>query len=128
MTIPCHAQPAWSTACLSSEVPPKRTGPDDQSSSDWVRAPDGWSRAQVHKTRGLNRQCNRRLKYLFKQAALTVLMKPDHPFRQHYDRLLEGGTKPNNARLTVARKIAALTLAMWKQNKEYDHARLVNNN
>jgi transposase len=99
-----------------------------QSSSDWVRAPDGWTRAQVHKTHGLNRQCNRRLKYIFKQAALTVLMKPEHPFRQHYDRLLEGGTKPTNARLTVARKIAALTLAMWKQNKEYDHARLVKNN
>lgn len=99
-----------------------------QSSSDWVRAPEGWSRAQVHKTRGLNRQCNRRLKYIFKQAALTVLMKPEHPFRQHYDRLLEGGTKPNNARLTVARKIAALTLAMWKHNKEYDHARLMNKN
>lgn len=99
-----------------------------QSSSDWVRAADGWSRAQLHKTRGLNKQCNRRLKYIFKQAALTVLMKPEHPFRKHYDRLLDGGTKPNNARLTVARKIAALTLAMWKQNKEYEHARLVNKN
>jgi transposase len=98
-----------------------------QSSADWVRAPEGWSRAKVHKTRGLSKQCNRRLKYIFKQAALTVLMKPDHPFRKHYDRLLEAGTKPNNARLTVARKLAALTLAMWKQNKEYDHARLTKN-
>lgn len=54
-------------------------------------------------------------------------MKHDHPLREHYDRLLESGTKPNNARLTVARKLAALTLAMWKQNKEYDHARLTKN-
>jgi hypothetical protein len=34
-----------------------------------------------------------------------------------YQRLLEAGTKPNLAKLTVARKIAAISLAMWK-NKE----------
>lgn len=99
-----------------------------RSSSDWVRGPEGWSRAQVSKNRGLNRQCNRRLKYIFKQAALTVLLKPDHPLRKHYDRLLEHGTKPNNARLTIARKIAALSLAMWKQKQEYQHDRLLKPN
>jgi transposase len=98
------------------------------SSSDWVRTAEGWSRANTHKTRGLNRQSNRTLKYIFKQAAVTVLLKPEHPFRKHYDRLLEGGTKPHNARLTIARKIAALTLAMWKHKKEYQHEQLVKNN
>jgi transposase len=94
-----------------------------RSSSDWVRRPDGWSRAQVQKTRGLNQQCNRRLKYIFKSAAITVLKKPEHPLRQHYDRMLENGTKPTNAKLTIARKIAALALALWKRQEVYrpDH-------
>lgn len=93
-----------------------------RSSADWVRtANGGWTRAQINKTRGLNPQCNRRLKYIFKQAALSVLLKPDHPFRKHYDQLLESGTKPSNARLTVARKIAALSLSMWKHKEEYHH-------
>jgi transposase len=94
-----------------------------RSSADWVRGPKGWTRAQVQKTRGLNRQCNRRLKYIFKQAALSVLLLPEHPLRRHYDRLLEGGTKPTNARLTIARKISALALAMWKRKEEYHHDR-----
>ncbi len=33
--------------------------------------------------------------------------------------MVEAGTKPNLARLTIARKIAAVVLAMWKTESEY---------
>ncbi len=54
-----------------------------------------------------------------------MLQKPEHPLTQHYARLLEAGTKPPNARLTIARKIAALSLAMWKNQEAYDPARCI---
>ncbi len=39
--------------------------------------------------------------------------------RDAYERLLSAGTKPNLARLTIARKLAATVLAMWKTESEY---------
>ena len=91
-----------------------------RSSSDWVRQPAGWVRAEVVQTRGLNRAANRPLKAVFKGAALSArLMLSPNPFRDHYDQMLEGGTKPNLAQLTLARKLAAIVLAMWKSESEY---------
>ena len=44
-----------------------------RSSSDWVRARTGeWVKAEVKRTRGLNRNFNRTLKAIFKGAATTV--------------------------------------------------------
>jgi len=95
-----------------------------RSSSDWTRNGDRWVRAQVNKTRGLNRCFNHTLKYVFKGAATTVITKyPDQPLRRHYDRMLTAGTKPNLAKLTVARKIAATVLVMWKHQEVYDPTR-----
>ena len=48
---------------------------------------------------------------------------PEQPLRRSYERLLVAGTKPNLARLTLARKLAATVLAMWKQQEVYDPAR-----
>jgi hypothetical protein len=39
--------------------------------------------------------------------------------RPNDQRLLDAGTKPNLARLTIARRIAAAVLAMWK-HEVYD--------
>ena len=39
---------------------------------------------------------------------------------EHYRRLTAAGTKPNLATLTVARRVAALVLRMWKDEREYD--------
>jgi transposase len=95
-----------------------------RSSSDWVRQDERWVRAQVNKTRGLTRTFNHTLKHVFKGAATTVITKlPDHPMRQHYERMLKAGTKPNLAKLTLARQIAATSLAMWKHQEQYDPAR-----
>lgn len=91
-----------------------------QSSSDWVRIEGSWVRAQVNRTRGLNRNFHHELKEIFKGAALSAISARSNPFRQHYDRLCAQGTKPNLARLTIARRLAAACLAMWKTGKEYD--------
>ena len=33
--------------------------------------------------------------------------------------MLDNGTKPNLAKLTVARKVAAIVLAMWRKEERY---------
>jgi transposase len=98
-----------------------------RSSSDWVRARDGsWERAMVQQTRGLNRNFNRTLKQIFKGAATTVIQRArqEDPLYQHHQRLLEGGTKPNLARLTIARQIASIILSMWRSEEVYEPAKL----
>lgn len=92
-----------------------------RSSADWVQRNGGWVKDRVVQTRGLNVQHNRILKAIFKGAATTVIhqSRPNR-FRQAYQRLCEQGTKPNLAKLTVARKLAATTLSMWKSQEAYD--------
>jgi transposase len=93
-----------------------------RSSSDWVRTKDGgWARANVQQTRGLNKTHNHTLKHIFKGAATTVIIQlAGEPLHQEYQRTTAAGTKPNLAKLTLARKIAAIALSMWKSQKEYD--------
>lgn len=95
-----------------------------RSSADWERKDGHWQRSQIALTRGLNRNRNAWLKDVFKGAATTVIGKmPDHPLCEAYQRLLTGGTRPNLAKLTIARRIAAAVLAMWKQQEAYDPAK-----
>jgi transposase len=42
------------------------------------------------------------------------------PFRDFYAALLAKGMKPEMARLTLARKIAAITLTLWKKEERFD--------
>lgn len=94
-----------------------------RSSSDWVQLADGsWMRAKVQKARGLNRRRSAVLKTIFKGAAMTVIAQrpASTPLRDKYQRLLDAGTKPNLARLTIARQIAAVVLRMWKEQRVYD--------
>jgi transposase len=93
-----------------------------RSSSDWVQTPDGgWVRSKVAKTRGLNLNHNHTLKCIFKGAAMTVIMQLEtSPLHQDYERLIAAGTKPNLAKLTIARKVAAIALSMWKSKEKYD--------
>lgn len=92
-----------------------------RSSSDWVQGRDGrWIRTQVRQTRGLSRQCNRTLKHVFKGAATTVITQQNKdPIYADYQRMLDSGIKPNLAKLTLARKIGATVLRMWKDEEEY---------
>jgi len=67
----------------------------------------------VQQTRGLNINFNRTLKWIFKGAATTVIQQAgDDPLYAHYHDMLASGTKPNLARLTLARQIASITLSM----------------
>ncbi len=96
-----------------------------RSTSDWVQTGGGWRRAPVVQTRGLTRDYNKTLKWLFKGAATTVLEHSGpNPHRDHYDALLEAGTRPNLAKLTIAREIAAIVLAMWKTKRRYQPERI----
>jgi transposase len=92
-----------------------------RSSSDWVQTPDkNWQRAWIQQTRGLSKRHNAELKAIFKGAATTVIMqRSETPMKADYRRMLENGTKPNLAKLTLARKIAATALRMWKDEEVY---------
>ena len=42
------------------------------------------------------------------------------PFHGFYEALLAKGMQPTMARLTLARKIAAITLIVWKKGARFD--------
>jgi transposase len=69
--------------------------------------------------RGLNKDHNHDLKDIFKGAATTVSSSRG-PLRDFYENLLAKGRKPTMARLTLARKIAAITLIVWKKEVRFD--------
>lgn len=74
----------------------------------------------MQQTRGLTRQHNHDLKDLFKGAATTVITQAlDDPLYHDYERIVEAGSRPNLAKLTLARKIAATVLALWKKEEPY---------
>ncbi len=93
-----------------------------RSSSDWVRDRQGqWARSKKFQTLGLNRNRQPALKAVFKGAAHQVAVQmTSHPLHADYQRLLDAGTKPNLAQLTIARRLAAAVLAMWKKEEVYD--------
>jgi transposase len=73
--------------------------------------------------RGLNRHHNHELKNVFKSAA-TVAAAQAGPFQEFYDALRAQGIRPEMARLTLARKMAAITLIVWKKGVRFEAQRL----
>lgn len=73
--------------------------------------------------RGLNQNHNHDLKAVFKSAATVASTSPG-PFGEFYAALLATGMRPSMARLTVARKMAAIVLSMWKKGESFDPALL----
>src|ERR1700716_2786939 len=69
--------------------------------------------------RGLNENHNHDLKDIFKGAA-TRVSSSSGPLRDFYEALLAKGRKPTMARLTLTRKIAAITLIVWKKEVRFD--------
>ena len=93
-------------------------------SSEWKRDERGrWVRQKTPLPRGLNHNRHSLLKSVFKGPAMTVTQTTGEPLHQAYNQLLQNGTKPNLARLTIARRIAAAVLAMWKNQEDYDPTR-----
>jgi transposase len=79
-------------------------------------------RSKATQTRGLNQSFSRRLKVAFKGAALEALKT--EAFKKMYERLTASGVRSEMARLTIARKLAAVALAIWKSGEAYDETKI----
>jgi transposase len=80
-------------------------------------------RRKLATVRGLNPHRNHHLKELFKSTAISASIQPG-PLQDYYQGLLQKGMKPAMARLTLARKIAAITLAIWKKGERFEETKL----
>jgi hypothetical protein len=81
-------------------------------------------RKKPTQTRGLNQDYNRTLKGVFKGAALNAV-HTNEPLKQYYQRMIDKGIRPEMALLTVARKLAAIVLVIWKKGERFDPEKLI---
>ena len=61
------------------------------------------------------------MKEVFKGAAKSVAAGA---WKSRFETMVANGTPESLARLTLARKIAAITLAVWKKGERYDQRKL----
>jgi hypothetical protein len=80
-------------------------------------------RRRAPMTRGLNRNHNRVLKDVFKSAATAATARPG-PLQDFYHGMIARGMREELARVTLTRKLAALTLRLWKTGERYDPMKL----
>jgi transposase len=73
--------------------------------------------------RGLNVDHNHDLKNIFKGAALSASIFPG-PLQEFYQQRLAAGIKAELAQLTLARKMAAIALTLWKKGERFDPGKL----
>lgn len=94
------------------------------SSSDFAMV-DGQAvrRRRAPMTRGLNRNHNRELKDVFKGAATAATGRPG-PLRDLYEEMIARGMREELARVTLTRKLSAVTLRLWKKGEGYDPTKL----
>jgi transposase len=96
------------------------------SSSDHAIISDRIVRKQhKHNTRGLTRDFNRILKMVFKGAAIEAIRKD--PMKILYGMKVSKGMRPEMAVLSIARRLAAITLILWKRDEKFDVAKLISN-
>src|SRR5205823_5627254 len=69
-------------------------------------------------TRGLNPMHVPELKQVFKDAALTAARR--EPCQSWYQARIEKGMRPEMARLSLARRLAAVTLTLWQRQEPFD--------
>ncbi len=89
-----------------------------RSSADWIGGPRGLERRYREQTLGLNRKRHPQLKSVFKNAALTAIR--GKAFETFYQKELDKGRSQALARVIVARKLAAVTLRVWKESAAFD--------
>jgi len=88
----------------------------------WVRGKLQRNRERIT-VRGLNDNHNPHLKNLFKGAAISASTRPG-PLQDFYLARVAQGMRPTMARLTLARKIATITLTLWKKGASFDPQQL----
>ena len=74
-------------------------------------------------TRGLNRNHNPVVKNVLKGAATAAASRPG-ALRDFYQHMLKDGMREELARVTLARKLAAIILRLWKTGAHYDSTQL----
>jgi len=74
-------------------------------------------------TRGLNRNHHPLLKSVFKGAANAAAAQ-DGPLKELYDACVARGVREEMAKLTLARKIVAIALRLWKSGELWDATKL----
>jgi transposase len=94
-------------------------GIETHSSADHHYVDGQLQRKKPISLRGLNQNHNHDLKNLFKSAATLATAKTG-PFQEFYAALVAKGMRPEMARLTLARKIAAITLIVWKKGVRFE--------
>jgi hypothetical protein len=80
-------------------------------------------RRRAPMTRGLNRNHNRVVKDVFKGAATAATGRPG-PLQDLYKGMIARGMREELARVTLTRKVASLTLRLWKTGERYDPTKL----
>lgn len=99
-------------------------GVQTESSGDYVVQNGELRQANKYvSTRGLKENHNHDLKYLFKSMAQAATMTAG-PLQDYYQELLQRGIRPAMARLTLARKLAAIVLVLWKKGASFDPTKL----
>lgn len=74
-------------------------------------------------TRGLNRNHNPVLKAVFKGAANAAVARAG-PLRDYYEASIARGVNDELAKVTLARKIAAVALRLWKNGETFEAKKL----
>ena len=74
-------------------------------------------------TRGLNQNHHPLLKSVFKGAANAAAIQ-DGPLKQLYEECVARGVRKDMAKVTLARKIVAITLRLWKTGELWDATKL----
>src|SRR5207253_5111126 len=108
-------RPFWKYLGLAVET---RTSADHEVVEGRVRR-----RQKKVETRGLNEDYNRRLKSVFKSAAAHA--SGCGAYREYYEGLVAKGMRAEMAHLSVARKLAAAVLAVWKSGENFDAERIM---
>ncbi len=88
-----------------------------RSSGDYRPTPSGITRHPRPQVRGLTRSFNHTLKTVFKGAAVTAR---HGAFKEAYATRVAAGMRPELARGTLARRLAAICLTLWKRGDVYD--------
>ncbi len=95
-----------------------------RSTAEWEWGDGGpVRRARPAMTRGLNRNHNHVLKSVLKGAADAAVHRPG-PLQDFYRHLLARGLDPELARVTLTRKLASITLRLWKTGEDFDPTKL----
>jgi transposase len=106
---------AWPYAGLAVVT---RSSADQEFASGKLRR-----RKRAPLTRGLNRNHNPLLKSVFKGAANAAAAQ-EGPLKDLYDACVARGVREDMAKLTLARKIVAVALRLWKTGDLWDATKL----